>query len=54
MLQVVGRSRGFATTWWDNGTTPTLTTTGGKVDVFGFVCTSAGNYDGFILGQNLG
>ena len=46
-------------TWWSNiswaegGTEPTLTTTGGKSDLFGFLCTSAGNYDGFVCGQNI-
>jgi hypothetical protein len=43
----------FSTIKWDYGTAPTLTTTTGKTDVFGFICTSAGNYDGFIIGKNL-
>ena len=37
-------------TWW---TVPTLTTTINKIDTFGFICTSAGNYQGYIIGQNL-
>jgi len=43
----------FTTIKWADGVTPTLTTTPSKTDVFGFICTSAGNYDGFIIGQNL-
>ncbi len=43
----------FSTIKWTYGTAPTLTTTGGKTDVFGFICTSSGNYDGYIIGQNL-
>lgn len=43
----------FSTIKWPGGVTPTLTTTASKADVFGFVQTSSGNYDGFILGQNL-
>lgn len=38
---------------WDKGVTPVLTTTGTKVDVFGFICTGVGSYDGFIIGQNI-
>lgn len=43
----------FTTIKWAGGTVPTLTTTASKVDVFGFTVTSAGNYDGYIIGQNL-
>lgn len=43
----------FSTIKWPNNTAPTLTNGSGKVDVFGFICTSSGNYDGFIIGQNL-
>lgn len=43
----------FTTIKWEGGSAPTLTTTANKTDVFGFICTSAGNYDGFIIGQNL-
>lgn len=43
----------FSTIKWAGGSAPTLTTTASKTDVFGFICTSAGNYDGFIIGQNL-
>jgi hypothetical protein len=43
----------FSTIKWADGVTPTLTTTGGKADVFGFIQTSSGAYDGFIIGQNL-
>ena len=34
------------------GTTPTLTTSGG-IDVYGFLCIAADDFDGFIIGQNL-
>lgn len=46
-------------TWWSNiqwaegGTEPTLTTTAGKADLFGFLSPSGGYYDGFVVGQNI-
>lgn len=43
----------FATIKWPGGSAPTLTTTGNKTDVIGFLCTSSGNFDGYILGTNL-
>jgi hypothetical protein len=43
----------FNTIKWAGGVTPTLTTTPNKTDVFGFICTSANNYDGFVVGYNL-
>lgn len=43
----------FTTIKWANWTVPTLTTTPSKADMFGFLCTSAGNYDWFIIGQNI-
>lgn len=43
----------FSTIKWPAGLVPTLTTTAGKIDVFAFLITSAGNYDGYIVGQNL-
>ena len=43
----------FSTIKWPGGLVPTLTTTASKTDVFGFICTSAGNYDGFVIGYNL-
>lgn len=43
----------FSTIKWAGGTAPTLTTTNGKTDVFGFICTGSGTYDGFIVGSNL-
>jgi hypothetical protein len=44
-------------TWWSGikwagGTAPTPTTTPNKTDIFTFICYSAGNYYGFISGQN--
>ena len=43
----------FTTIKWAGGSAPTLTTTASKADAFGFICTSAGNYDGYIIGQNI-
>lgn len=43
----------FTTIKWAGGSAPTLTTTASKIDSLGFVCTSSGNYQGYILGQNL-
>lgn len=43
----------FATIKWAGGSAPTLTTTANKRDTFGFIVTSSGNYDGFVVGQNL-
>ena len=46
--------------WAEGGTAPTLTTTGGKADLLGFLCievsgstAQSGNFDGFIVGQNI-
>ena len=39
--------------WAEGGTAPTLTTTAGKTDVFGFLCTSVGNFEGFVIGQDI-
>ncbi len=38
---------------WADGVAPTLTTTANKTDVFSFICTGSGAYDGFVVGQNL-
>lgn len=43
----------FDTTKWTGGVTPTLTASLNKTDVFGFLCTASGFYDGYIVGQNL-
>lgn len=43
----------FSTIKWAGGSAPTLTTTAAKRDCFAFRVTSAGNYDGFIVGMNL-
>lgn len=43
----------FGTIKWPNGNAPTLSTGVNKTDVLGFICTSSGNYDGYIVGQNL-
>jgi hypothetical protein len=49
---------GRTVTWWEGiswagGEAPSLTTDPNKADVFGFTCTSSGNYDGFVVGQSL-
>jgi hypothetical protein len=43
----------FSTIKWPGGLVPTLSTTAGDVDVFGFICTGAGTYDGFVIGYGL-
>lgn len=43
----------FSTIKWAGGSAPTLTTTASKIDAFGFLCTSTGNYDGYVIGQNI-
>jgi len=43
----------FSTIFWPGGLVPTLSTTAGDVDVFGFICTGAGTYDGFVIGYGL-
>lgn len=43
----------FTTIKWAGGSAPTLTTSGGKRDVFGFRVTAADQYDGYVVGQNI-
>lgn len=43
----------FSTIRWINGVEPTLTSTASKRDVFVFIVTGSGTYDGFIAGQNI-
>lgn len=43
----------FTTIKWAGGTAPTLTTAANKTDTFGFIVTSSGNYDGYVVGQNV-
>jgi len=43
----------FSTIRWVSGSAPTLSTGANKKDTFVFRCTSSGNYDGYIAGQNL-
>ena len=38
---------------WAGGFTPILTSTASKTDVFGFLCTASGYYDGYTVGQNI-
>ena len=39
--------------WAEGGVPPTLTTTASKKDTFGFRCTAVGQYDGYVIGQNI-
>ena len=43
----------WSTIKWAGGTAPVLTTTASSVDVFGFICTGTGTYDGYVVSQNL-
>lgn len=43
----------FSTIRWAGGSAPTLTTTASKRDVFGFIRTGSGTYDGFVIGKNI-
>lgn len=43
----------FGTIKWPSATAPTLSTTAGSVDVFAFLCTSSGNWDGYFVGFDL-
>lgn len=43
----------FTTIRWADGAAGSLTGTNGKRDTFGFRCTGAGTFDGFIVGQNI-
>lgn len=43
----------FSTIKWAGGSEPSLTGTNSKVDSFGFRVVSAGNYYGYIIGQNI-
>lgn len=44
----------FSTIKWAGGAAPTLTTTATKADAIALLCTSSGNYYGFVVGQNIG
>ena len=43
----------FSTIKWAGGSAPTLTATGSKADVVGFLCTGTNTYDGFVIGQDI-
>ena len=43
----------FNTIRWAGGTPPTLTTTANARDIFGFIRTGPGTYDGLVVGQNI-
>jgi hypothetical protein len=59
IVSITQNSGGSGTvTWWSTirwtgGYPPVLTTTASKRDTFGSICTGAGTYDGFTIGQNL-
>jgi putative exporter of polyketide antibiotics len=58
VIEIINTTSQGALTWfttikWVDGVTPTLTGTNGKKDSFGFRITTAGNYDGYIIGQNI-
>jgi hypothetical protein len=59
MIEITQDSVGGRTaTWfsnikWEGGVAPVLTLSANKRDTFGFVCTASGNYDGYIMGQNI-
>ncbi len=41
------------TVTWAGGSAPTLTTTGAKSDIFGFIVTAADSYIGVVVAQNI-
>lgn len=43
----------FSTIKWAGGSAPTLTTDANAIDTFGFICTSSGNYQGYVIGQDV-
>jgi hypothetical protein len=43
----------FATVKWPGGTTPTLTASLNKRDIYGFIRTGSNTYDGVVIAQNL-
>lgn len=60
MIRITQDNSGSRTvSWWNNinwaegGTPPTLTTTSGRSDMFGFVMISGTGYDGFVIGQDI-
>lgn len=42
----------FSTVKWAGGVAPTLSTGANDIDVFGFICTAADTYLGFVVGQD--
>ena len=59
IIRLVQDNTGTRTvTWWSGinwpgGLEPSLTNTANAVDVFGFIATAGGNYDGFVIGYDL-
>lgn len=58
VIEIINTTSQGALTWfttikWVDGLTPTLTGTNGKKDSFGFRQTSSGQFDGYVIGQNI-
>lgn len=57
LVQDGGGNRTITNWWttikWPGGTAPTLSTAGGSIDSFVFVCVSSGNYDAYYAGFSL-
>jgi len=59
LIRITQGSGGSHTvTWWSGitwagGSAPTLSTTAGHADLFGFLCTAGGAFDGFVCGQDI-
>jgi hypothetical protein len=58
MVEIINTTGQGALTWfstikWADGAVPALTGVNGKKDTFGFICTGAGTYDGYVIGQNI-
>ncbi len=51
----VTQGSGFSITWtsvkWTDGIAPVISPNPSQIDVFGFLCTATGQFDGFIIGQ---
>ncbi len=56
-IRLIQGSGSYTATWpgsvvWPSGSTPVVTTTAGKRDVFSFACISSSEWFGFVAGQN--
>jgi len=43
----------WSTIKWEDAVAPTLSTTEGAIDSIFMLCTSTGNYEGYVVGQNI-